>query len=199
MSEKLQIRQMNWVKMFRKKSLSNELFFIFPSKVQNLTVFSIVCMIRIRFFGPRQLIQRYFRRAQDMPKQIKQEFGFDSKDAVNIGGVSITNHTFAVTDVSGLEASYARGKFDGICGMVPWFLEAKITIKLQQLQFDPSTNANTSEDQWSYDSFATYSEKDFSGVPDFFQFWDTFSVIFSTSRPWPSPSPTAWRISSRVH
>ena len=31
--------------------------FIFPSKVQNLTVFSIIYMIRIRFFGPGELIQ----------------------------------------------------------------------------------------------------------------------------------------------
>ena len=45
-----------------KKSLSDELFLHFSSKVQNLTVFSIVYMIRIRFFGPRELIQKIFRR-----------------------------------------------------------------------------------------------------------------------------------------
>ena len=45
-------RQMNWPKMFRKKSLSDELFLHFSSKVQNLAVFSIIYMIRIRFFGP---------------------------------------------------------------------------------------------------------------------------------------------------
>ena len=50
--------------MFRKKSLSDGLFLHFSSKVQNLTVFSIVYMIRIRFFGPRELIQRYFSAAQ---------------------------------------------------------------------------------------------------------------------------------------
>ena len=51
--------------MFRKKSLSDELFLHFyPSKVQNLTVFSINYMIRIRFFGPAELIQKYFRAAQ---------------------------------------------------------------------------------------------------------------------------------------
>ena len=41
---------MNQLKMFRKRSLSNELFLIFPSKGQNLTAFSIIYMIRIRFF-----------------------------------------------------------------------------------------------------------------------------------------------------
>ena len=37
---------------------------IFSEKVQNLTVFSIIYMIRIRFFGPGELIQKYFRRAR---------------------------------------------------------------------------------------------------------------------------------------
>ena len=36
----------------------------FPSKVQNLTVFSIIYMIRIRFFGPGELIQNGFSAAQ---------------------------------------------------------------------------------------------------------------------------------------
>ena len=36
---------------------------IFSSKVQNLTVFSFIYMIRIRFFGPGELIQNGFRRA----------------------------------------------------------------------------------------------------------------------------------------
>ena len=35
-----------------KKNLSDELFLHFSSKVQNLTVFPIIYMIRIRFFGP---------------------------------------------------------------------------------------------------------------------------------------------------
>ena len=47
-----------------KKSLSVELFRIFPSKVPNLTVFSIIYMIRIRFFGPRELFPKGFRDAQ---------------------------------------------------------------------------------------------------------------------------------------
>ena len=64
MFENLRIRQMNQLKMFRKKFLSDELFFIFLSKVQNLTVFSIIYMIRIRFFGPREIIQNGFRAAQ---------------------------------------------------------------------------------------------------------------------------------------
>ena len=37
---------------------------IFSAKVQNLTVFSIIYMIRIRFFGPGELIQNYFSGAQ---------------------------------------------------------------------------------------------------------------------------------------
>ena len=40
-----------------KKTLSDELFLHFSSKVQNLTVFSIIYMIRIRFFGPGELFQ----------------------------------------------------------------------------------------------------------------------------------------------
>ena len=51
-------------KCFEKKSLSDELFLHFSEKVQNLTVFSIIYMIRIRFFGPQELIQNYFRRAR---------------------------------------------------------------------------------------------------------------------------------------
>ena len=49
----------------KKKSLSDALFLHFSSKVQNLTVFSIIYMIRIRFFGPGELIQRHFSGAQD--------------------------------------------------------------------------------------------------------------------------------------
>ena len=47
-----------------KKNFSDELFLIFPSTVQNLTVFSIIYMIRVRFFGPRGLNQKGFRTAQ---------------------------------------------------------------------------------------------------------------------------------------
>ena len=68
MFENAQIRQMNWPKMFR-KSLSDELF-LFCSKVQNLTVFSIIHMIRIRFFGSGELIQNRFRRARYLYIQI---------------------------------------------------------------------------------------------------------------------------------
>ena len=49
-------------KMFRKKSPSDELFLHFSSKVQNLTVFSIIYMIRIRFFGPGELFRIIFGR-----------------------------------------------------------------------------------------------------------------------------------------
>ena len=48
---------------FEKKSFSDELLLHFSSKVQNLTVFSII-YIRIRFFGPGDLIQKLFRAAQ---------------------------------------------------------------------------------------------------------------------------------------
>ena len=51
-------------KCFEKKSPSDEVFLHFSSKVQNLTVFSIIYMIRIRFFGPEELIKRTFRREQ---------------------------------------------------------------------------------------------------------------------------------------
>ena len=61
MFENPQIRQMNWPKMFRTKSLSDELFLHGSSKVQNLTVFSIIYMIRFRFIGPGELIQNGFR------------------------------------------------------------------------------------------------------------------------------------------
>ena len=49
-------RQMNKPKMFR-----DELFLHSSSKVQNLTVFSIIYMIRIRFFGPGESVQIRFR------------------------------------------------------------------------------------------------------------------------------------------
>ena len=48
----------------KKKSPSDELFLHFSSKVQNLTVFSIIYMIRIRFFVSGELIQKYFSGAQ---------------------------------------------------------------------------------------------------------------------------------------
>ena len=46
--------------MFRKKFHSDELFLHFSEKVQNLTVFSIIYMIRIRFFGPRGINSELF-------------------------------------------------------------------------------------------------------------------------------------------
>ena len=60
-----QTRHMNKPNMFRKKNpFWTNYSSIFSSKVQNLTVFSIIYMIRIRFFGPRELIQKNFRRAR---------------------------------------------------------------------------------------------------------------------------------------
>ena len=58
-------RQMNWFKMFRKKKkLLGRIILLFSSKVQNLAAFSIIYMIRIRFFGPGELIQKYFPAAR---------------------------------------------------------------------------------------------------------------------------------------
>ena len=48
----------------KKKKPSDELFLHFYSKVQNLTVFLIICMIRIRFFESGELIHNGFRRAR---------------------------------------------------------------------------------------------------------------------------------------
>ena len=47
-----------------KKSFSDELSSFFPSNVQNLTVFSIIDMIRIRFFGPGGRKALYFVLAE---------------------------------------------------------------------------------------------------------------------------------------
>ena len=61
MFENLQIRQSKQLNMFRKKSLSDELCPICPSKVQNLAVFSINYMIRIRFFRAAGICTEGFR------------------------------------------------------------------------------------------------------------------------------------------
>ena len=63
MFENPQTRQMNDPKMFR-KNLFRTNYSSFSSKVQNLTVFSVISMIRIRFFGPGELFQRRFRAAR---------------------------------------------------------------------------------------------------------------------------------------
>ena len=47
-----------------KKSFSDELFLHFSSKVQKLTVFSIIYMLQIRFLGSQELIQKHFRAAR---------------------------------------------------------------------------------------------------------------------------------------
>ena len=46
----------------------------FSAKVQNLAVFSFIYMIRIRFFGPQELIQNGFRRARYRSVQSKSLF-----------------------------------------------------------------------------------------------------------------------------
>ena len=50
--------------MFRKNPSRTNYCSIFSSRAQNLTVFSIVYLIRIRFFGPRDLFPKGFRDAQ---------------------------------------------------------------------------------------------------------------------------------------
>ena len=50
--------------MFRTKSLSDELFLHFFFESSESDVFSFIYMIRIRFFGPRELNQKRFRRAR---------------------------------------------------------------------------------------------------------------------------------------
>ena len=50
--------------MFRKKSLSDELFLHFFCKSSESGRFSIIYMIRIRFFGPRELNQNGFSGAR---------------------------------------------------------------------------------------------------------------------------------------
>ena len=67
-------------KRFEKKSLSDELFlhFSFESSESDL-FFSIIYMIRIRFFRPRERIQRTFRAAQysqsDPSSSVQKERG----------------------------------------------------------------------------------------------------------------------------
>ena len=53
---------------------------IFPSQVQNLTVFSIVYMIRIRFFGPGELIQNGFSAAQYMEDPLTASASISRED-----------------------------------------------------------------------------------------------------------------------
>ena len=55
-----QTRQMNWPKMFRKKIPVGRIIPPFSAKVQNMTVFSFIYMIRIRFSGPGELNQNGF-------------------------------------------------------------------------------------------------------------------------------------------
>ena len=68
-------------KCFEKKSLSDDLFLHFKSKVQNLTVVSIIYMIRIRFFGPGELKTRTLsgaRYAMSRLEPEEREFVVDS-------------------------------------------------------------------------------------------------------------------------
>ena len=60
------LKPARWIspKRFEKKITVGRIFLCFNAKVQNLNVFWIIYMIRIRFFGPRELIQKYFRAAR---------------------------------------------------------------------------------------------------------------------------------------
>ena len=60
-----QIRQVNLLKMFRKKNpFRTNYSSIFLQKFRILPFFSFIYTIRIRFFGPGELIQNHFRAAQ---------------------------------------------------------------------------------------------------------------------------------------
>ena len=59
-----------------KKISLDKLFLHFSSKVHNLTVFSIIYMTRIRFFGLGELIQRTFWAAQYLTYLIKSRTEF---------------------------------------------------------------------------------------------------------------------------
>ena len=88
MFENPQIRQMNWLKMFRKKSLSDEFFLCFFFETSESDRFSIIYMIRIRFFGLGELIQRRFQAAQcaELLKDLRglrKPPSFDGNDAEN--------------------------------------------------------------------------------------------------------------------
>ena len=63
MFENPQTGQMNKLKMFRKNPFRTT-YSSFSSKVQNLTVFSVTYMIRIRFYGPGEIISKEFRAAR---------------------------------------------------------------------------------------------------------------------------------------
>ena len=60
-----QTRQMNLLTMYRRKKnpFWTNYFLICPWKVQNITVFSILYMTRIRFSRPRELFLKEFRTA----------------------------------------------------------------------------------------------------------------------------------------
>ena len=69
--------------MFRKtKTFSDELSSILSLKVQNLAVFSIIYMIRIRFFGPRELIERRFPDEQTVQEKEKKKHFLKKKQTM---------------------------------------------------------------------------------------------------------------------
>ena len=65
------------------KYLSDEFFLHFSSKVQSLTVFSIICTVRIRFFGPGELFRGYFSGAQYSRERFSYWF-FGSKERESV-------------------------------------------------------------------------------------------------------------------
>ena len=65
--------------MFRKKIPVGRIIPSFSAKVQNLTVFSFIYMIRIRFFGPGELIKKGFRAAQYMTSDGQEKTYYAAK------------------------------------------------------------------------------------------------------------------------
>ena len=80
----------------------------------------IVAMVLKSQFLPQSKSSTYVANGSTFKIEYGSEpvSGFYSKDTVNIGGVSITDYTFAeVTNVSELGFRTLWGNFDKICGM----------------------------------------------------------------------------------
>ena len=86
--------------MFRKKSLSDELFLHFVCKSSESDRFSIIYMIRIRFFRPRELNQKGFRAARYWSDDVW-------KSTLAGGGGNKKRFQYC-TDPSGQEILYLR-------------------------------------------------------------------------------------------
>ena len=95
--------------MFRKKIPFRRIIPPFSAKVQNLAVFSIIYMIRIRFFGPRELNQKGFSGARytcskhgsgasvlNFPVFGSPDQGSDARETMQIFVKTLTDKTIVV-------------------------------------------------------------------------------------------------------